>query len=234
MDGSTWRRYRLVTDRGEEPPFFLEPDNPDDYPLHFAAAGFAPLAAYSSAVIEPLNGEDPRVAEAARRLAQAGVIIRNFDPTCFREELRRVYEVSVRAFADNFLYTPIGEKEFLSQYAGLQRVLRPELVFLAEEAGALVGFAFVTPDFSQAARGQPIDTMILKTLARVPGKRYAGLGAVLTARSHAAARGLGFRRAIHALMHDQNPSQKLNRDRARTIRRYTLYARRLGGKIAGG
>src|SRR5690348_14548222 len=27
MDGSTNRRYRLLTERGTEPPFFLEPDN---------------------------------------------------------------------------------------------------------------------------------------------------------------------------------------------------------------
>src|SRR5262245_39955865 len=32
MDGNTWERYRLVTERGDEPPFFLEPDNPDDWP----------------------------------------------------------------------------------------------------------------------------------------------------------------------------------------------------------
>ena len=32
LDGSTWRRYRLVTERGVEPPFFMEPDNPDDWP----------------------------------------------------------------------------------------------------------------------------------------------------------------------------------------------------------
>jgi len=227
MDGSTWRRYRLVTHRGDEPPFFLEPENPDDYPRQFVSAGFAPLAGYTSAVIEPLDADDPRVADASRRLREAGVVIRNFDPARFEDQLRHVYDVSVRAFADNFLYTPISEEEFLAQYSGLRRVLRPELVFLAEDAGTPVGFAFVTPDLSQAARGRPIDTMILKTLARVPGNRYAGLGAVLTARSHEAAQKLGFRRAIHALMHDQNPSQKLSRDRARTIRRYTLYARRL-------
>src|SRR3990170_9113257 len=32
MDGNTWRRYRAVTERGTEPSFFLDPDNPDDWP----------------------------------------------------------------------------------------------------------------------------------------------------------------------------------------------------------
>lgn len=44
MDGNTYRSYRFVTERGSEPPFFLEPDNPDDWPEHFASTGFTPLA----------------------------------------------------------------------------------------------------------------------------------------------------------------------------------------------
>lgn len=35
MDGNTWRRYRLLTGRGPERPFFLEPDNPDEWPAFF-------------------------------------------------------------------------------------------------------------------------------------------------------------------------------------------------------
>jgi len=54
MDGSTWRRYRLLTDRGSEPLFFLEPDNPDDWPGHFTSAAFSPLAHYFSVLNEHL------------------------------------------------------------------------------------------------------------------------------------------------------------------------------------
>jgi hypothetical protein len=35
LDGTTWRRYRFVVARGDEPPFFLEPDNPEDWPAHW-------------------------------------------------------------------------------------------------------------------------------------------------------------------------------------------------------
>ena len=44
VDGNTWQRYRLITEPGTEPPFFLEPDNPDAWPGQFTAAGFTPLA----------------------------------------------------------------------------------------------------------------------------------------------------------------------------------------------
>jgi adenine deaminase len=53
MDGNTWRRYRLVTDRGTEPPYFMETTNPDDWPAHYAAAGFTPLEALQTATINP-------------------------------------------------------------------------------------------------------------------------------------------------------------------------------------
>src|SRR4051812_35864206 len=32
MDGNTWRNSRLVLERGEEPPFFLEPYTPAHWP----------------------------------------------------------------------------------------------------------------------------------------------------------------------------------------------------------
>src|SRR5690349_5319472 len=50
MDGNTHGRYRLVSDPRpdpsieSEPPFFLEPENPADWPLHFSNSGFAVLA----------------------------------------------------------------------------------------------------------------------------------------------------------------------------------------------
>ena len=68
MDGSTWRRYRLVTECGGEPAFFLEPDNPDDQPIIFLASGSDPIAHYISAVNNDLGRKDPRVSHIADRL----------------------------------------------------------------------------------------------------------------------------------------------------------------------
>ncbi len=61
MDGSTWHRYRLVTDRGTEPTFFLEPDNPSDWPMHFTNAGFSPVSSYLSALNPDISRVDPRL-----------------------------------------------------------------------------------------------------------------------------------------------------------------------------
>ena len=225
MDGNTWRRYRLLTERGPEPVFFLEPDNPDEWPHWFSAAGFAPLATYFSSVCNDLSIEDPRIPRITGRLEGEGVRLRSINPDDFTNELRRIYDVSRESFKANFLYTPIGEIEFLAQYEPVRSHVRPELVLLAEQSERVVGFAFGLPDLAQAERGVNVDTAILKTLAVRPGRAGAGLGGVLMAHFHRAARQLGFQRVIHALMHESNSSLNLSGRYAKPFRRYMLWAR---------
>ena len=230
MDGSTWRRYRLVTERGGEPTFFLEPDNPDDWPDHFLALGFQPIAHYISAVNSDLGREDPRVSRIAERLWAQGIRIRPLDPRRAEDDLRRIYAVSAVSFRDNFLYTPIAETDFLAQYRALLPALRPELVLIAETADQPVGFIFAVPDLKQAERGRPIDTVIVKTLAVLPERANAGLGSLLLATCQCTAHRLGYARAIHALMHEQNVSRNLSRRYAQPMRHYALFGRALGAR----
>jgi predicted N-acetyltransferase YhbS len=227
MDGTTWRRYRLITERGTEPPFFLEPDNPDNWPAFFLGANFSPLATYFSALNDDLSVEDPRIPRTVGRLERAGVRFRALRPDAFLEELRNIHAVSRASFKDNFLYTPIEESDFVAQYNPIRAQVRPELVQFAEREGQPVGFVFGIPDLAQARRAQPVDTVVLKTVAVLPGRTCAGLGNVLVARCQQAARALGFRRVIHALMHESNNSLNLSGHYARPFRRYTLYARSL-------
>jgi GNAT superfamily N-acetyltransferase len=227
MDGNTWNRYRFVTERGDEPPFFLEPDNPDDYPGHWLEAGFSPLANYYSALTTQLDLEDPRTAEIEARLRARGIVLRTLRPDEFDEELRRLHRLSLASFAGNFLYTPIGEDEFLAQYRPIRPRLRPELVLLAEQGGRLAGFIFAVPDLLQARRSLPIDTAIAKTMAVHPDAAGIGLGSYLMGRLHRAVRACGYGRVIHAMFHESNNSGKISRHTAQVIRRYTLFARPL-------
>lgn len=227
MDGNTWRRYRFITERGDAPPFFLEPDNPDDYPQHFREAGFDVLANFYSSLNTDLSVGDARVAGARERLAAQGVALRALRVEEFDRELERIYDLSIEAFVDNYLYTPIAREEFLVQYRQVKPLLVPELVRIAEIGGELVGYGFGLPDAAQAQRGQPVDTFIVKTVAVRPGRRQAGLGAWLVADMQERARALGFRHAIHALMHESNRSRNISRHTAQVMRRYSLFARRL-------
>jgi GNAT superfamily N-acetyltransferase len=231
MDGSTWRRYRLVTERGSEPPFFLEPDNPHDWPEHFRACGFRPVAHYISALNDDLSREDPRVRGIAERLAAQGVRIRPAEPCHFEDDLRRIYAVAAVSFRRNVLYTPIAQAEFLAQYRAILPAVRPELVLIAETEDRPVGFIFAVPDVKQAEWGRPIDTVIVKTVAVLPDRARAGLGSLLLAACQRTARELGYTRAIHALMHEQNVSHNLSRHYAHPMRRYALFGKSLARTV---
>ncbi len=227
MDGNTWRRYRFIVERGSEPPFFLEPEHPDEWPRHWEQAGFAPFAHYTSAINDDLAGGDTSAAAAAARLAHAGIAIRTLDPARMDDELRRIFALSLLAFGRNVMYSPIDEREFVAQYTGLLPYVRPELVLLAEKEDTLAGFMLAVPDLLQAQRTGGIDTVVLKTIAVHPSLTGMGLGGALMGLVQRAARERGFRRAIHALMHEANPSRRISRRSAREFRRYALFARRL-------
>lgn len=227
MDGNTWRRYRWIVERGSSPPFFLEPDNPDAAPLQFATAGFRVLATYTSAATDDLGQDDPRLASAETRLTRQGVRIRPLDLARGDAELRAIYRLSIDAFRENFLYTPITVDEFLEQHARVLPAVDPELVLLAERDGNLVGYLFGVPDMLQRLRGDPVSTVIVKTVAVATARGVSGLGSVLVGLAQQRARERGFTRAIHALMHEGNVSRNISRRYATTIRRYALFARRL-------
>ena len=106
MDGSTWHRYRLLTERGTEPTFFLEPDNPDDWPRHFTDAGFVPLATYTSALNSDLSQFDPRSDRRRAEFERNGITIRTIALERFDFDLAAIHELSLEAFARNFLYSP--------------------------------------------------------------------------------------------------------------------------------
>ena len=235
LDGNTFRHYRLLTERTvgghQQPPFFLEPDNPDAWPDHWQQAGFHALAHYVSAIGE-LPAEDPRTASLAQRVADHGVLIRAVDLHEFEAELQRIYDVVVKSFHNNFLYTPMDAAEFMAQYLPIRNYIQPSLVLLAEQAGEPVGFIFALPDLAQAQRGEPLDTVIIKTVGVVPELGGIGVGGLLVARCQMAARRLGYRYAIHALMVEDNRSRKISERYAQVMRRYTLFAKPCRRKTA--
>ena len=225
MDGNTWRRYRFVTDSGTEPTFFLEPANPPEWPRQFERAGFARLAEYFSALNVDLTQKDERSPRHEVRLADLGIQVRTAERDNLEEQPGRIYEVSRIAFMQNFLYTEIPEDAFRAQYTKILPHVRRELVLLAERNSELVGYLFAIPDLAQASRGAAIDTFLIKTVAILPDAELRGLGSVLVARAHDQGLRIGFRRCIHALMHESNISRNISGHFATTMRRYAVYSR---------
>ncbi len=227
MDGSTWHRYRLLTDRGTEPAFFLEPDNPDEWPGHFSDAGFVPMATYTSALNADLSRVDSRSDKRRTELERNGITLRTFELARFEDELAAIHELSLVAFTRNLLYSPISFEKFLATYAPIREYLLPEMVLLADHGEQLIGFIFAIPDLLESGRGEPTRTAIVKSMAVHPEYGGHGIGGMLMDECQRAARGLGFVRAIHALMQETNWSRRISSHYGTTIRRYTLYEKPL-------
>jgi GNAT superfamily N-acetyltransferase len=227
MDGNTWRRYRVLTERGAQPPFFLEPDNPDQWAQHFLVAGFASLAEYYSARANELATDNPRAEAVWNRLSRRGFSIRALDMSRLETELESLYSLALASFARNFLYTPLAKDEFLANYRSIMPYVRPELVLIAEHEAETAGFLFAVPDLLEARRGATVSTFIVKTLAVHPAYSGRGLGSVLLWQANRAARDCGYRSAIHALMHQENESMRISGREGYLFRRYTLFAREL-------
>ena len=223
IDGSTWKAYRLVTDTGHLPPFFLEPWNPPAWPAYFDKAGFKPIARYISEINEDIATNQPATGSMGADFQRIGVRIRSFDMDKANAMLEGIYDVASVAFQNAFLYTPIDRQEFLEAYRQLLPQVDPNLVLLAHHNGQPIGFVFAVPDWLQAREGRTVDTIVIKTIAVLPDPRYRGLGRVMIKRLLRDARELGFRRAVSALMHVGNQSQKISAACAGPMREYTLY-----------
>ncbi len=233
MDGNTWRSYRLVVESDGSHPFFLEPSNPPAWPGWWEVAGFSESAGYSSSRIALPAPADPRAAAAEARLERSGVRIRTLDASRLEEELRAAYAVTVAAFGAAHLYTTLPESDFLGRYLALGPALNPGYVLLAEKDGRLVGYLFAIPDLNEVRRTGATGTLIGKTIAVLPGREFAGLGAVLSRRLYDIAERAGFRHLIHALQFDGNTSARnLSGDGLSRLRRYALFAKRLDGRNA--
>ena len=229
MDGNTWRNYRFVTSGSDAPAFFLEPVNPPQWPRQFIEHGFKPLANYYSSLDDRLDVQDDLQARrAAQRMENLGVRLRPLDPARYKDELKSIYEVVAASFGNGFLYQPMAETEFITQYEQLRPYVRPELVTMAVHEDRTVGFIFTLPDLLEAKSGRPNQTAIIKTLAVLPDRRFAGLGTHLGIINRRATYALGYRRMIHALMHESNKSLSISsRYASKPFRRYSLFARSL-------
>jgi len=218
INGNTWSKHRAVVETDGRPPFMLEPFTPPEIASGFQDTGYSILAQYSSSLIS-LDQENDSFSRITARMKKANVSIRPLDLKNLAKELRSIFQLSLKAFTENFLYTPITEDEFLAMYQPLAPHLTPESAFIAERDGETMGFVFGY---------QEAETMIVKTLAVLPERPLAGLGTLLVHQIQQAAKERGCTSAIHALQREDNQSLRISkRFSASIFRRYALFSKSL-------
>lgn len=227
MDGNTWRRYRFVTERGSAKPFFLEPDNPDEWPIHFSRCGFTPLAHYVSEINPKMAVRQPELGALRQKITNAGITIGSLDTTDPDADLDGIYDVVGESFKDAFMYTNLDRQSYRQMYVPLLKGVDSRLMLVARQRGEVVGFVFAPPDMLQRTYQEKIDAIVIKTIAIRPRKELSGLGRVLIVDMLKNALEMGFTTAISALMHTDNRSQKISSDCAGPMRRYSLFVKEL-------
>lgn len=216
MSGDTWHSYRFVSDSDGSAPFLMEPTNKPHEPDVFRAAGFTTISKYFSARVSLAQSSRSDLA------ATEAFDIEPWDGTNPEGLFRQVYQLSVEAFSQNAFYKPISESDFLAMYMPVVPLLARELIFFARRPdGSLAGFLFGIPNY---AEGPNPTAAILKTYASLE----RGAGRHLASHFHRSALNLGFKTAIHALIHDDNKSADRSVvEGAKVFRRYNLFGLRL-------
>ena len=216
MEGDTWHAYRLVSERGTQSPFLMEPSSADYDEAAFQAAGFNVISSYfsASAPLSELPGPEPKDTDV--------FTIETWDGTNPDALFSQVYKLSCAAFAGNPFYKKITLEDFLTMYVPVVPLLKKDLILFARDStGALVGFLFGIPNY---AEGPTPKSVILKTYA----SSQKGAGHWLSYQFYVNAKAMGFDTVIHALMHDDNLSAvRSGLNGADVFRRYALMGRTL-------
>lgn len=205
INGSTWKKYR-VTLPSQNMPFLLDNYNKPYYAELFEHCGFETIANYTSSICKNLDKDYSRLEKFSSIFDKKGIKIRKFVPTNFDIDIRKIYDVSIKSFVNNFLYTPIGFKDFYKMYEPLKGFLNPEWVLLAEnEDNEAIAFVFGFDNLYNTNK----KSLIIKTLAQVPDYKYRGIGSYLVEFLHKKACFAGYDSIIHALMHEDNVSANI-------------------------
>jgi GNAT superfamily N-acetyltransferase len=80
---------------------------------------------------------------------RSGLVISELDMKNFEKELEKVKEVYNKAWAPNWGFVPLTEKEIEAMAKDLKQLAEPKLVLFGEIGGKLVGFALVMLDYNQ-------------------------------------------------------------------------------------
>ena len=205
INGSTWKKYR-ITLPSNNPPFLLDNYNKDYYSMLFENYGFETIANYKSTICKNLDRDYSRLDKFGTVFENKGIKIRKFDIENFDKDIKKIYDVSIKSFVSNFLYTPIEFEEFYKMYEPVKSFLNPEWVLIAEDASsAPIAFIFGFDNLYSLKE----KSLIIKTLAQIPDYKYRGIGSYLVELIHKKASILHYDNIIHALMHKDNVSSNI-------------------------
>jgi hypothetical protein len=210
IDGDTWHTYRLKIEPFGSPPFLMEPYNPNYYPQLWENSGFRILEKYYTKRIQDLAPVVGRLEPLYQRACSRGFIFQSFEPGFFKEEMKRLYGLTLKTFFGNFYYSEISYDDFYQLYKGIEPLLAKQLIWFAQAPDKTdIGFLFAFPDYVKAVTAMRGQKNILsnlhfwlhkkdahyinfKTLGVVPAYRNTPVAAALAYLGYQHALDMGF------------------------------------------
>ena len=229
MNENTWKKYRtLKFSRGDDM-FLLENVNPIEHNDLFIKAGFKELYTYTSTkglIKDAYTSESLDIIE--EKIKSENIKIRKFNKANYIEDLKKIYNISIKSFYRNPLYTDIKEEEFLKQYEQYIHMIDEDLILIAEKDNEEIGFVFSMPDYNELKNTGKINTIIVKTIAVIPEYEKLAIGNVMLRKISQIAKKKEYEKWIFAFMYSNNTSQKMaKRNRTEVIREYALYGKEI-------
>ena len=232
LNGTTWNTYRYVAEKGSRRQFLLEPWNEDYSVSLFEKLGFKPLAGYISTVMEGMDSDGRRnLNKKIEKLKKfdyyKDIKVESAENKDLLTVLNKVYDLTVEAFKNNFLYSELEREIFLKMYMSYEdKIIKKffKMLYLGDE---LIGYVFGIPDYAELGYKGKIDTIILKTIAVSPEYNGKGMGYILINSLVEEAEKEGYENVIYALMHESNVSKNIGLLLGNMLRKYTLFIKEL-------
>ena len=232
LNGTTWNTYRYVTEKGSRRQFLLEPWNEDYSVSLFEKLDFKHLAGYISTVMEGMNSDgrknlNKKIEKLKKFDYYEDIRVESAENKDLLTVLNKVYDLTVEAFKNNFLYSELEREIFLKMYLSYEdKIIKKffKMLYLRDE---LIGYVFGIPDYTELGYKGKIDTIILKTIAVSPEYNGKGMGYILINSLVEEAEKEGYENVIYALMHESNVSKNIGLLLGNVLRKYTLFIKEL-------
>lgn len=154
IDLSTHNNCLLLVDGFNTPPMMMMPYHPVYYHQFLEKYGFGKAKdayAYDFDVCKPLPD---KFTKAYKIALKSGITFRPLhtkDPA-FLADARSLYKLFTKAFANNWSSTPRTEEEFLEEAKDLQKLADPDIFYIAEDNGEMIGFFMGLPNYNIALK----------------------------------------------------------------------------------
>lgn len=193
---------------------------------------------------EQVSEKAIRISDAfENRLKTKGITIRTVNLKKFDEEVEKAHFVFNKAWDKNLGFVPMTKNEFTHLCKDMKTVMDPNLCFVAESEGKMVGFSFSFPDINQVLKGVKkgrllptgifkllfgrgkIDKMRVVVLGVIEGYRKLGIEACFYSKTIQAGRARGINAAEASLILETNEmmNQALININAKVYKTYRLY-----------